>query len=96
MPSRDGLRESSAVRAAVLRWGRAISCSPLSNQTETRPPGGIQVFPGVSPSFGPPWFGGPAQSPPQERNGVRRNAPGDAEPRRSADDDNAEKWAANR
>jgi hypothetical protein len=28
-----------------------------------------------SASFGPPWFGGPAQSPLQERNGVRGNAP---------------------
>jgi hypothetical protein len=55
-----------------------------------RAPGQLWGWTRGSPWFGPPWFGGPAQSPPQERNGVRPTAPGDAGPRSSVDDDNAE------
>jgi hypothetical protein len=58
----------------VGKFGNQMALSSSNKKREPRP--SVQVCsPGLS-SFGPPWFGGPAQSPPKsETEDCRRNAP---------------------
>jgi transposase len=56
-------------RSAFAEKPPAVSAAVGVHCRKSESPGqGSRVLPGALSSFGPPWFGGPAQSPLQERN----------------------------
>jgi hypothetical protein len=79
----------------IGKFGNQMMLSTSSKEEREPRCQGIGLW--SSPSFGPPWFGGPGSvTSPRAKRIADVTPPGDAEPRSSVDDDNAEKWAANR
>jgi hypothetical protein len=96
----DRARNDSVMPPAVARVVPPCSVNERlrhSFKCETEEPRGVLGFPGLSPFAPPVLVGGPARLHGHGRVVGGSNRRGSrTEPERSVDDDNAEKWAANR